>query len=252
MAHDHVGIPRFIERGFSINDRTYVYNIEKHKIYQTNVDRLGTRNDYYEEYVEKEILKKFEDEFSTFYNEYTKITDSNSLVVLLNQNKSIVEKYMSFMYFRSKKVLDDINKYSRSSKIFGELSHSSLLEINSEININPISILGDEYKILPVKNDSKLNFINNSIGYSIIAFAKKHIIFFIPLNSKLGIAITSIDKYLENSCLFIESSDDYTVNEINKATCRTEYEIGNGFIFGLDRQDVCQYKSFLDTAYKNE
>ena len=34
MSHDHVGIPKFIEKGFSDKEKVYVYNLMSDKVYQ--------------------------------------------------------------------------------------------------------------------------------------------------------------------------------------------------------------------------
>lgn len=52
MSHDHVGVPKFI-KSFSIDDRVFCYNLKIDRFYGCSIDRLGTKNNYYDEDVEK-------------------------------------------------------------------------------------------------------------------------------------------------------------------------------------------------------
>lgn len=67
MSHDHIGIPRFIQNGFSDNGRVFVYDLIRDKQYSSSIDILGTKNNYYDEDVEKKILSSgVETQFGLF------------------------------------------------------------------------------------------------------------------------------------------------------------------------------------------
>lgn len=146
MSHDHIGIPKFIERGFAINESVWVYDLIREKKYKTSIDRLGTENKYYDEDVEKTILAGgVESNFSSFYNYFCGTTDIKLINKLLITNRSLVEQFFSFMFLRAKKVFEQINEDSVETKIIGDFDHSQLLTIKSKIGATPFSIIGEKY-----------------------------------------------------------------------------------------------------------
>lgn len=43
MSHDHVGVPKFIENGFSNDGKVYCYNLKVDKSYYDSINKLGTK-----------------------------------------------------------------------------------------------------------------------------------------------------------------------------------------------------------------
>ena len=195
MANDHVGIPRFIEEGFANKKKVYKYDLIREKEYAESIDTLGTKNNYYDEDVEKELLaRRIESRFAIFYNAFCKATNQHEMRVILDSNIELVEKFFSFMFLRAKKILETINKESITSKIFGNLDHSELLRIQTMINENPLEIIGKEYYFFPLINRSDLLFINNSIEFGIIIDREGQKSIVIPLNNKIAIFISNDSK----------------------------------------------------------
>ncbi len=247
MSHDHVGIPRFIEKGFSNNnEKAYCYNLKNDKGYCVSIDRLGTQKNYYDEDVEKELLaQKIEKQFSLFYNDFCGTTNPNIMTNILKENTKLVEQFFSFMFMRSKKTLNIFNNNSISSKMLGNLSHSDLLRTNLEIQTNPFKMIGDEYRFYPLINLSSKHFINNSVGFCAIENKNNITAFFIPLDFRVGILITN-DDYLNGSDFtFIDPNGINKADLINKKICITEKEIGNGFIFGESKELVTPYIDYI-------
>lgn len=246
MSHDHIGIPKFIEKGFSNDGKVYCYNLKKDKHYFDLINKLGTKNNYYDEDVEKNLLAQgVELQFSLFYNDFCKANDSETMIKILNNNIKLVEQFFSFMFMRSITTLNEINDKSETSKLFGEIDHSELLRINSEINVNPFKIIGDEYSFYPLINFSDTHFINNSIGFGFLINKEKKISIFIPLNFKIGLLITNNQEIEKSEMTYIESNEDEKVHRMNKVICRTEKVIGNGFIFGDVKELVISYINFI-------
>ena len=239
MSHDHIGIPKFIEKGFSNNEKVYCYDLLNDKVYQTSIDRLGTKNNYYDKDVEKELLaKKIEYQFSLFYNDFCGTTDLDSMVSILKGNIKLVEQFFSFMFARSRKTLDIVNKNSLSSKELGNLSHSEFLKLNLGIQKNPLEMMGNEYQFYPLINFSSKIFINNSVGFCAIKSKNNNsiIAFFIPLNFRVGIFITNDDNFKNSNSIIIRPDETDKVDFLNNKICITEKEIGNGFIFGDNKE----------------
>lgn len=104
MHHDYVGIPKFIQRGFSKDGKAYCYNLIKNKSYWTSIDRLGTEGNYFDDDVETDLLANgVESQFSVFYNKFCGTTDTNCMINLLKANKEMVTQFFSFMFSRAKK-----------------------------------------------------------------------------------------------------------------------------------------------------
>ena len=124
------------------------------------------------------------------------------------------------------KTLNEINKESITAKIFGDISHSELLRINSLINVYPFKIIGESYSFYPLLNLSSINFINNSVGYSILINQNKKISFFIPLTTNKGILITNNENLKNKEWTYIEKDALESIEHMNKTICRTEKVIG--------------------------
>ena len=50
--------------------------------------------------------------------------------------------------------------------------------------------------------------------------------------------ISNIDAIDEVSTHFIDEKDESIVNAINKSRLRVEKQLGNGFIFGANKEDI--------------
>ncbi len=245
MAHDHVGIPKFIEKGFSNNNQVFVFDTIRNKRYPMSIDRLGTENDYYDEDVEKIILANgIEDNFSQLYNDFCGTQDIRTMKKILDLNVELVEQFFSFMYLRAKKTLEQINNESITTKIFGDLDHSELLRIQTVINTNPLKIIGEEYSFYPVINFSKRLFLDNSIGFGLMINKEKEYSFVIPLNARVAILISGNKELTDFDYLYIESTGDNKTNVINKCLVRMEKVLGNGFFFGCDEHLIDEYTNY--------
>lgn len=240
MSHDHIGVPRFIENGFSINKKVYCYNLKINKCFKTSTDRLGTKKDYFSKEVETDLLANgIESDFTDFYKLFCETTDDDEKVNILNSNKELVTQFISFMFFRSINSLNLANENCLSSKIIGEMDHSEFLKISSIIKLNPLKMIGDNYKFYPIINLSEIHFINNSIGLGIQQQLDKCFSFYIPLNIKVGILVSN-SKIFENIDRIYIKSNDFA-DKLNKSICFTEKEIGNGFIFGENEVTLLPY-----------
>lgn len=246
MSHDHVGIPKFIEKGFSNDGKVYCYNLKRDKQYFDSVEKLGTKNNYYDKDVEKEILAQHvEQPFSVFYKKFCNTDDSETIIKILNDNIKLVEKFFSFMFLRSRTTLNEINNMSLASRVCGELDPSELLRINNEIKFNAFKIIGEEYRFYPLLNFSNTHFINNSIGFGKLETKEKKRSIFIPLNLKKGILITNSQDIDKSRMDIIALYKDEDVHHMNKVICRTEKEFGNGFVFGDTKELIDSYIDYI-------
>lgn len=239
MSYDHVGIPRFIQEGFATSGKVASYDTELDRIRISPISKLGTDVNYYDEDVEKILLaNKIEGEFSKFYHDITSTTDIPFIEQTINSNTKLITQFFAFMYLRAKKSLDEVNKNSLSSKVFGDLDHSELLRIQAQILVNPLEMIGKEYRILALYNFSKTNLINNSIGIGAMMTKTGKVTFFMPLNTKTGIVFCDESFSGDSQCFYIQPDSDGDAKRLNDAMVQFEIGYGNGFLFGKNKTDL--------------
>ena len=92
-------------------------------------------------------------------------------------------------------------------------------------------------------NTSNSFFVDNSIGFAIFLSEKK-VNFFIPLQTKIGLVIRQKDStYINKDYGMISNDED--VLQMNKYLAITEKNSGNGFIFGLRKEEIEDVKNLL-------
>lgn len=239
MSDDHVGIPRFIENGFAVSGMVFSYDTSLNRIRHSPINKLGTEKDYYDPDVEKELLaNNIESNFSKLYNSITNTTDIDVIGKAINSNKCLIVLFFSFMFFRSKKSLEEANKSSLSSALFGNLDHSELLRIQSIIQVDPLKLIGNQYEIAPIINTSKVHFINNSIGIGVMMTKTKKSMFFFPLNPSLGLVFSDKSFRQEANVFYTDANNDAITKRLNESLVIYELGYGNGFLFGQCRHDL--------------
>lgn len=235
MPNDHVGIPRFLEEGFAANGYVACFNFKSNKMLRTKAENLGVENDYYDSRVERGLLSdNLEKRFADFYHLFLS-SDPRSFPQIIADNRELIMQFFRFMFFRSKKILDLVNKESESSKTLGNMSHSEFLIIESFCKASPTDMLGDGFDIVAAINESERFFINNSLGFSIYSYDKKAN-FFIPLNNKIGLGLKRKDIDFSNKDFGYFNGEG--VSQMNWFALSTEMEIGNGFVFGEREEEI--------------
>lgn len=239
MSKDHVGTPRFIMEGFSVNNHAWCYNTINNKKYNCNISDLGVENNYYDEYVEKNILANdVESEGAKFRQEFLGIIDKkdnywgNKLVAFTHNNKTIVTRMFSYMLFRAKKALEPINKESIPKVLLGEISHSDFLGFQAVMELNIPKEMHNNYNVSPlVILLDEQDFINNSIGFAILHTGQ----IFIPFDTKAGVVITP-DETEENK--IYQLTYPLNIEDLNRSIVRYEKDNGNGFFFSKKESDL--------------
>lgn len=247
--HSHVGVPKIIQKGFTYDGKqVYCYDIDEDKLFSTNIDRLGTKRNYYEYEVENKLLAQdVEKELGAFYCDYcnaslVKLARIDEMDSILQTNFVLVQEFFSFMYTRSRKVHQIINGvYSELSnnKNIDELSHSELLKINKDVLIKPNGLTRSKYIMTTILNYSSADFIDNSIGFAISGNGD-NVSVLIALNACVAIYLTH-DKNKHN---IIENTTE-VIALYNKSLCDTELMTGNGFIFGKNEEQVKIYEDYI-------
>ena len=93
MSNDHVGVPKFIEKGFSHDNQVMVFNVPLGKEYICNVDNLGVQRNYYEKDIEKDLLAtNLEYKFSLFYSTF--LSSNPAVFPEIIENIQSLPKYL--------------------------------------------------------------------------------------------------------------------------------------------------------------
>ena len=248
MSNCHVGIPRFIQEGFATSGIVVSYDTKLDRIRKSPIEKLGTSVNYYDEDVEKDLLaNQVEAEFSKFYRDITSTKNPDFILSIVLNNKELITQFFSFMYMRAIKMVDEVNKISLSSAIFGDIDHSELLRIQSHIMVNPLKMIGEDYNILPFLNFAKTKFINNSLGLGAMVLKTGKVVFFMPLNTRLGLIFCDKEYSGDSEFFYAEPNNVDDVNRLNEAMVQFEHGYGNGFLFGNNKNDL---KEFVE-IYRN-
>lgn len=242
MSHCHIGVPKFIENGFSKNHKVAKIDLIRKKIYFESIDTLGTKKNYYDKVIENALLSKgVETRFSSFI---TKLKSEKKMYLtqtIIKNNIDTILEFVKFAYLRSTAVFESVKSGSITADMINNFSHSVFLAISSQIYCNSLQMLNDEITIFMVINETEKNFINNSLGVGYRISKKCNFSFFwLPITTTKGIIIKTFeDRDLEITHYIADTLN--CVEELNEIIFLTEKAIGNGFIFGESEEDI---KSF--------
>jgi len=243
MPNDHIGTPRFIQENFSINGKQiFVFNTIINSVYSTSIRKAGTENNYYNETVEKKLLcDSIEAPFSKFSTNFLNSKTLNEKLSLIKENVDIIERFVKFACFRSKRGFNMVKEQSITGQVFN-FSHSDFLAIENNCNATILSCIGEKREILPIFNEYKENFINNSLGFTLLHMNDINAnIIFLPLNSKCGLYIQEKCKHNYETILV---SNKKQIDFLNTKTCIYEKLYGNGYLFSEKNRPWIRIKIF--------
>lgn len=247
VMHSHIGVPKFIQKGFSKNNSVAKLDIANKKIYFESIDRLGTENNYYTDTIEKQVLAMgVEANFSSFI---TKLKNEEKIYLtqkIIKENINSILEFVKFAYARSKRVFNKVKNENVTTELFKDFSHSTFLGITSQIDCNPLQMLDDGITIFVVINETEKNFINNSVGFGYNVNKKNKFSFFwIPIETKKGIIIKTYEEKDLETTHYIADRLNY-VEQLNMIMFLTEKCLGNGFIFGQEKKDVELFENRIE------
>lgn len=246
MSHDHVGIPKFIQKKFSKNNQVYCYDYIRKKEYYVSIDRLGVEKNYYEKNVEINILSNdIENRFAPFFDKYLKNDNSQNKLIMLLENEKLVIEFLIFMIYRSKKYLSKINGESIINNTITPLNHSELLRYLNDEKVKIIDNNSD-FRCFHIINKTNEPFINNSIGFAFFKTRTNEEVYYMPLNLTEGLFITNVSDIICNVDGFIESESNLIIESLNEKISIYEKNNGNGFIFGYDMKSVQKYVNLFE------
>lgn len=247
--YNHIAIPQLTLRRFAEKKEKYltcVYDLNKNTI-RNNVDisKPGTSLDYYKTEVEKDILsQEIERPFGDYISKLLKQTEKQNYKAILCNLKFIktVAKFVNTSIYRSPKVAENIKKNVENGP----------LKFDGSSNFNPSEVIkyqkcmrddkGKEIADNPENiqlliNDTKNEFINNSLGFAICKQcndSSEH--FIIPISPRFLLKLNDIliqkDKYIEHI------NNESCITFINLSILQTELGMGLGFILSKTEENM--------------
>ncbi len=244
--HNHVAVPKFIEKGFSTNDRVFVYNKKNDKVYQSSIDRVGVQNSYYDQRVEA-LLQEQENRVAPIIARIINANNVEQKQDMVMESKEIISRFLNLMLLRSKGMFElFLHSFAKEMTIEEKRKLCSwfleALCCNKKIDI--FTMMSQCYEIHIVENRcNDVHFINNSIGLSLkLNKLGKLISVYCPLSSNFMLQVKEAH-YSDYGCYFYTEQNNH-INEVNKSICLTENKAGYGFIFANDKVSVETYKVF--------
>ncbi len=233
---NHVGIPKFLISQFENKEGLiFVYDIERNKKYFARAKNIGTEVGYYDSETEKLLSKDEETMFGSLISNLNNLKQYYKKTNELNNKYLVVEKFIKFQFFRSKKSLTIINKDSLSSIALGTLSSSDLIKISTELsnNTNLLSLIEKPLQMVILKTDLK-RLITNSLGFYFTLKDGNVDKIIIPINPNEAIVIFHSSG--EGFSHF--TTDDLAITQLNNYCYSFEKACGNGFLIANDSNDM--------------
>lgn len=239
---NHVAVTKLLCSGFSKDGQSCVFLLNENKIITESINDLGTRNNYYNDSTEKNILANdFESKFGHFYHLFVALnsSDCSGQKELISKYFKEIKEFISIMLIRSPTMFDGINK--SLNQIFN--SHDDLIKFVYETKLDLIfELIKDKYSIIPIINTSGCKLINNSVGFTFIPIDKYSLIY-VPINSQKGLAVLP----LRYESIFSGLVLGEKVSEIfNEFVSFGELSFGKNFIFSADNDALIRQKENIE------
>lgn len=184
----HIGIPNVLEKQFTNADGyAYVLNIDSKKILRLAPKNIGVQKGYFDSNAEKYLSQELETGLGKFLHKFNYARDGLQSTNLIYQNLPLITEFIKIQFLRSPKGLGMINKYSISSKIFGDLNPSQLIYFSKDLNSNLLQLIKGECCARTLFSN-ELDLVTNSLGFC-LWLEKNEPFFFIPTCSQKGIVI---------------------------------------------------------------
>ena len=227
----HVALPLNLIKEFENDKNTVcVFDLLQKKSYFANGTKVGVEKGYYSQQCELFLSSEIEGPFHDLITKLKEMNHYYEKTNFLNNNRDVLERFFKYQFLRSKKVLENTNKYSLAAIALGSLSHESLIAIMSKNDSNILSLIEGKLfaRMLVVKSTNK-SLIDNSLGFYTVVESKKIKSFVVPISPKEAIYISS---YNEKDLASHYFATDNEINILNKLCLITEKQIGNGFLIG--------------------
>ena len=202
MVKNEHYVPRFYLRRFANNDKIYAYDLEKDNLFQTNINKIGCNNYFYD--VDSNVLKESLSEYKDIYKIPDDIFEKEcediqfiekALSRLEDKFSVLLNKFeMDYSIINDEEFLKTFFLFMHTQSIRTKGFRNGLENIASQTKtwIEKLNIKNVNYPIeLEAKDIAKLNQIKKLLSLSSVY--KKALSFFDAYNIYIGVNNTDID-----------------------------------------------------------
>lgn len=202
MVKNEHYVPRFYLRRFANNDKIYAYDLEKDNLFQTNINKIGCNNYFYD--VDSNVLKESLSEYKDIYKIPDDIFEKEcediqfiekALSRLEDKFSVLLSKFeMDYSIINDEEFLRTFFLFMHTQSIRTKGFRNGLENIASQTKtwIEKLNIKNVNYPIeLEAKDIAKLNQIKELLSLSSVY--KKALSFFDAYDIYIGVNNTDID-----------------------------------------------------------
>lgn len=202
MVKNEHYVPRFYLRRFANNDKIYAYDLEKDNLFQTNINKIGCNNYFYD--VDSNVLKESLSEYKDIYKIPDDIFEKEcediqfiekALSRLEDKFSVLLNKFeMDYSIINDEEFLRTFFLFMHTQSIRTKGFRNGLENIASQTKtwIEKLNIKNVNYPIeLEAKDIAKLNQIKELLSLSSVY--KKALSFFDVYDIYIGVNNTDID-----------------------------------------------------------
>lgn len=230
----HVALPLNLICQFYNGNKVFVKDIIRNTQFAADGTNVGVKKGYYGKNCEGFLSCEIEGPFHELIQKALSFSTNHEKTNFINANHLLLETFLRIQFLRSVQMLDSVNRESISSKVFGPISHESLIAIMAN---KPGSLLdlieGKKFARIVINESPDYSFIDNSIGFYTVNKEIKNLAFCIPISPNFLIYIGKADDKLISHFY----SDADTTKALNIYCLLTEKAIGNGFLIAHDEKD---------------
>ena len=250
VENSHIQITKGILKGFAFKTddgfKVHYLDMKDLEIKKEKIKLLGSEKFYYNESNEK-YLAGIETKFGEVATKIKNFEKNKIKHITLNKNDiQDIKNFFEYTFIRSEKVLQEINKYSVTSKIIGNLNHNFLIDMTKE-NKRILSYF-NEFRINIMINKTSANFVvPRSVYYILKKANNKREMYIMPLNKKVAIAMIykeDFPKFIDNGNLYYLSiNDKNSILNLNEMAVRFEKKSNNQFVVG-ELEELIRLKEY--------
>lgn len=202
MVKNEHYVPRFYLRRFANNDKIYAYDLEKDNLFQTNINKIGCNNYFYD--VDSNVLKENLSEYKDIYKIPDDIFEKEcediqfiekALSRLEDKFSVLLNKFeMDYSIINDEEFLRTffLFMYTQSIRTKGFRNGLENIASQTKIWLEKLNIKNVNYPIeLEAKDIAKLNQIKELLSLSSVY--KKALSFFDAYDIYIGVNNTDID-----------------------------------------------------------
>lgn len=264
-VNSHVQIPKSILKDFSsheveITDKgpsqhNYVYSLNMDgSITKSDIKDCNTIFGYYEDKVEKEIIKKYEDLIGNIKTNIFSLHKKGK-ITLKKSDSDVVKSFLTTIFLRSPERVKLYCENSTTWFLFATSPQNQLL-YEYEKRKELFNKFFDGYNINIFQNKTKINFIIPQVCfYDILLSPNKEVMFVFPISPGIAIVlIKNIEKYIDADGVLLHqiTTDERVIDRFNKNAIYAEYMYNKQNVYAKNREDLERYSDFITSLNNGE